>query len=152
VTRALVLLSLVGCLVDIPQPNYDSNSDDQIPGANTPWDQKSDEEKYAWMVYEVTPAMQEYFAEFDPRYERGFDCSSCHGDAADREVYTHIPSTSGLGILYLDDWPSNSDDPDVRAVAAFMEETVVPQMAVRLSRQEGMAEGEVNCGTCHVVQ
>ncbi|TNE85664.1 MAG: hypothetical protein EP330_24750 [Deltaproteobacteria bacterium] len=153
--RALWLtLALAACGAD-PEPTDETadtgGEEAGLIGADVPWPDKTPEEKHSWMTHRVKPRMIELFTEFDPTYADTFDCGTCHGENTNVSDYGTMPHPDGPPALSQADWPTQSTDPDIRAIATFMEEVVEPEFATLIDSQVSMFGG-VSCRTCHEIQ
>lgn len=148
----LIPLLLLGCTDDDASEDDDTGEEAVLIGAGIPWPDKTDEEKASWMTFQVLPVMKPLFVEHDPIYETTFDCDTCHGTENVSDFST-MPHPLGPPELSISDWPEDSTDPEIVAMAAFMDETVVPTIAQLIDSvvaPSPTAEG-VKCSTCHEI-
>jgi hypothetical protein len=107
------------------------------------WDQKTHEERTAYMGAFVEPTMKRLFVEYDPHNFGDFSCTTCHGKDLDvidfsmpNDIYA-LPADNPIG---------EAMDLDPK-IAQFMMGKVVPTMAKLLHEPSG--PGGVTCFTCH---
>jgi hypothetical protein len=115
----------------------------ELGAPRVPWDQKTREERMAFMGAHVSPTMKKLFQKYDAKGYADFQCQTCHGSDMEAVDY-RMPN--GLYELPADDPIAEAKDVD-EDVAEFMVKEVAPMMAKLLSRPK-MAEGEA-CFICH---
>lgn len=169
-TRTLVLgfigLGLIGCGSDDDAPvgpvapggdpagdMVEMTEDEATEGTGYvqpgPWSELNTGERFAFMSEVVTPQMKALFQSFAPEAFADFSCATCHGDNAG-EVNYQMPN--GIAPLNLMDFPlTASDDANVAAVAAFMQDEVSPQMAALLGYEPFSPDNPMGfgCFGCH---
>ena len=106
-------------------------------------------QKKDYMVQVVMPRMIELYTEFDPAEAANFTCASCHGaNAAD--VQFRMPN--GISPIDPANFPTpNSPDPEIARQAAFMTNTLTPEMTRLIGAQpfDRMTMMGFGCFSCH---
>jgi hypothetical protein len=110
---------------------------------NIAWEQKTHEERAAYMGAFVEPQMRRLFVEYDAKNFGDFGCPTCHGKDFDvidfqmpNDIYA-LPADNPIG---------EAMDLDPK-IAQFMMGKVLPTMAKLLHEPAG-PKG-VSCFTCH---
>lgn len=128
-----------------------ASSDAEAPGAapksETPWRDKTREEKLEWMALAVLPRMKTLFVEYDAEKYADFDCKTCHG--ADMELVDYEMPNALFSLSKQD--PIEAAREYDAEMTAFMVRTVTPEMARLLDRNVTRAPGGpgFGCLGCH---
>jgi hypothetical protein len=118
------------------------------PAAPEAWsDDLTDEQKLAFMVDRVVPAMKPVFAQADD-----FGCATCHGDEQTNSQQFEHPNKALPGLtLENGKMTSFETNPDV---SKFMAEKVLPAMAEVMGRETYSEQNPagMGCNGCHAVE
>lgn len=142
---SLLLGLVVGCGQAPPPPGI--GDDDDTPYVQPgPWEDMDFAQRLEYMEEVVQPTMEDLFVTTMPEVYDELPCESCHGEDPS-DVDYEMPN--GLEPLDLDDFPlDQSDDPEIAAIAAFMNDEVKPVMAELLGEQP-FPQGTFGCFECH---
>ena len=127
-----------------------SKSAESAAGAGkseTPWKDKTHEQRMDWMGLQVFPKMKGVFTQFDAERFSGFACQTCHGD--DMEI-VDFKMPNKLYALPRTDTIKSARDYDAK-VTEFMLSTVTPKMAELLDMQpyDPATKSGFSCFGCH---
>jgi len=110
-----------------------------------PWEELSFDERELFMTWIFQPRMKAIFQERDAVAYDSFDCETCHGEEPAANDYA-MPAA--IEPLTFDDLPVDGiDDPERLALALWMEDVVLPEMAA-MFEQPMTLEG-ASCLDCH---
>lgn len=117
------------------------------PKSETPWKDKSREQRMDWMGIAVFPKMRQLFLAQDSEKYEDFSCQTCHGD--DMEM-VDFEMPSDLFALSSNDTVGQAKDYD-EATTDFMLGAVVPEMAKLLDMDAFTLESQTGfgCMGCH---
>lgn len=114
-------------------------------GEGIAWEDKSFDQKRAYMKETVKPHMAELMEGFDSEVFGEVKCSTCHGsDAKERDFVMPSPD-----LPKLDDWERlEREQPEMME---FMKTKMVPEMAALLDMKPYDPETKTGfgCGGCH---
>lgn len=117
------------------------------PKSETPWKDKSREQRMDWMAVAVFPVMRSLFQEQDSEKYADFACQTCHGKEMER-VDFRMPND--LFALDASDTVAHAKEYDERTTD-FMLGAVVPKMAKLLGADAYTLENQTGfgCMGCH---
>jgi hypothetical protein len=117
------------------------------PKSDTPWKDKSREQRMDWMAVAVFPKMRLLFQEQDGEKYADFSCQTCHGREMER-VDFRMPND--LFALDASDTVAHAKEYDERTTD-FMLSAVVPEMAKLLDSEAFTLENQqgFGCAGCH---
>jgi len=117
------------------------------PKSETPWKDKSREQRMDWMAVAVFPKMRLLFQEQDSEKYADFSCQTCHGREMER-VDFRMPND--LFALDAEDTVAHAKEYDERTTD-FMLGGVVPEMAKLLDSEAFTLENQqgFGCAGCH---
>jgi hypothetical protein len=141
---AALLLGCIAC-------GGSSKSAESAAGAgksDTPWKDKTHEQRMDWMGLHVFPKMKGVFTQYDAERFSGFACQTCHGD--DMEMVDFKMPNKQLYALPRTDTIKSARDYDAK-VTDFMLGTVTPTMAELLDMQpyDAATKSGFSCFGCH---
>jgi hypothetical protein len=119
--------------------------------SETPWKDKTHEQRMDWMGLQVFPKMKGVFTEFDADRFSNFACQTCHGD--DMEIVDFKMPNKHLYALPRTDTLKSARDYDAK-VTDFMLNTLTPKMAELLDLQpyDAATKSGFSCFGCHPVE
>jgi hypothetical protein len=128
-----------------------SKSAESASGAGkseTPWKDKTHEQRMDWMGLHVFPKMKGVFTQYDASTFSNFTCQTCHGD--DMEMVDFKMPNKHLYALPRTDTIKSARDYDAK-VTEFMLGTVTPTMAELLDTQpyDPATKSGFSCFGCH---
>ena len=140
---------LLGCIAC----GGSSKSAESAAGAGkseTPWKDKTHEQRMDWMGLQVFPKMKGVFTQFDAERFSSFACQTCHGD--DMEI-VDFKMPNKLYALPRTDTIKSARDYDAK-VTEFMISTVTAKMAELLDMQpyDPATKSGFGCFGCHPVE
>jgi hypothetical protein len=117
------------------------------PKSETPWKDKSREQRMDWMAIAVFPKMRLLFQEQDSEKYADFSCQTCHGREMER-VDFRMPND--LFALDASDTVAHAKEYDEKTTD-FMVGAVVPEMAKLLDAEASTLENQqgFGCAGCH---
>lgn len=141
---AVLLLGCIAC-------GGSSKSAESAAGAGkseTPWKDKTHEQRMDWMGLHVFPKMKGAFTQFNAERFSDFACQTCHGD--DMEMVDFKMPNQHLYALPRTDTIKSARDYDEK-VTDFMLGTVTPTMAELLDMQpyDPATKSGFSCFGCH---
>ncbi len=149
-TRLSARLSIALLLVCIACGGS-SKSAESAAGAGkseTPWKDKTHEQRMDWMGLHVFPKMKGVFTTYDAKLFSDFACQTCHGE--DMEMVDFKMPNKHLYSLPRTDTIKSARDYDAK-VTEFMLGTVTPTMAELLDMQayDPATKSGFSCFGCH---
>jgi hypothetical protein len=117
------------------------------PQSETPWKEKSREQRMDWMGIAVFPKMRQLFLEQDSEKYREFGCQTCHGKGMEM-IDFEMPND--LFALAKNDTLGHAKEYDEKTTD-FMLGAVVPEMAKLLDMDAFTLENQAGfgCMGCH---
>jgi hypothetical protein len=115
-----------------------------IGAPDTPWKQKTRDEKQGFMASHIEPTMRHLFQHYDKNGYAEFKCGTCHGE--DMEFVNFKMPNSLYALPEKDTIASATDYND--KITKFMVDDVVPTFAKMMHEKPGDPNG-VSCFTCH---
>lgn len=136
---SLLVLATLGC---------GAHGKTGIPeGRDEPWAQMDESERMEHMAAVVMPRMKGVFQGHDAQRFAAFSCATCHGEGANSGNFEmpnpQLPQLDAAK-LYKKHRKATPD------MVKLMWKEVEPAMGEALALTYGF-EGEINCGSCHVV-
>jgi len=117
------------------------------PTSETPWKDKSREQRMDWMAVAVFPKMRHLFQEQDSEKYADFSCQTCHGEQMERVDFRMPNDLFALDATGTVEHAKEYDE----KVTDFMLGAVVPGMAKLLGAEAFTLENPTGfgCMGCH---
>ena len=114
-----------------------------------PFDELSQEEKFAVMKKVVVPTMKPLFQAQDPEKFKDFGCVTCHGPHAKQGKFD-MPNPDLPKLKFSDNLKSHQEK--TPEMLKFMMEKVTPEMAKALNEPhyDPATKKGFGCGACHL--
>ena len=131
-----------------PAGGEEAASETPAPPPTKPFEELTQEEKFAVMKKVVVPTMKPLFQAQDPEKFKDFGCVTCHGPHA-KDGKFDMPNPELPKLKFSDNLKSHKEK--TPEMLTFMMEKVTPEMAKALNmpHYDPATKKGFGCGACH---